>query len=216
MALEAGPAAGSKPEPGAALAALFTREQLLGTLLLWLVFAINLGEFYALQSWLPTILTGEGHPLRMAVTITTLTTVGGIVAAFVTGPCMDRLGAFGTVALVYLVGCISVALIGPAFAAPVWALMAANFAAGCCISGGQKSLIALAAVFYPAPMRSTGVGWALGIGRIGGILGPILLGWALMREWPLTTVFYAMAAPMLAAGLLVLFLGARSRRTAAA
>lgn len=202
--LQAGPT-----ERGAALTALFAPDRLLGTLLLWLVFAINLGEFYALQSWLPTILTGLHHPMSMVVTITTLTTVGGIAAAFVTGPCMDRLGAFATLAVVYIAGCVCVAATGLAFQAPVAVLMTANFLAGCCISGGQKSLIALAAIFYPAPMRSTGVGWALGVGRIGGILGPILLGGALALNWPLPTVFFAMAAPLLLGGLVILFLGVR-------
>ena len=96
-----------------------------------------------------------------------------------------------------------------AFNSPLWVLLSANFLAGCCISGGQKSLIALAAVFYPAPMRSTGVGWALGIGRIGGIAGPIVVGAALGIGWSPSAVFYGMAIPMLIAGLIVLFLGRR-------
>ncbi|MDP1051208.1 aromatic acid/H+ symport family MFS transporter, partial [Klebsiella quasipneumoniae] len=66
----------------------------MGTVLLWLVFAINLGEFYALQSWLPSIMTGLNYPMSTVVMATTLTTVGGIAAAFITGPSMDRLGAY--------------------------------------------------------------------------------------------------------------------------
>jgi AAHS family 4-hydroxybenzoate transporter-like MFS transporter len=194
---------------GAALGALFTGGQGLGTAVLWLVFAINLGEFYALQSWLPTILTGLRYPMSVVVSATTLTTVGGIVAAFITGPCMDRLGAYGTLAILYLLGCVFVAATGASLHAGLTMLMAANFLAGCCVSGGQKSLIALAAVFYPAEVRSTGVGWALGIGRIGGILGPIMLGAALTAGWTSAMAFYVMAGPMLLAGLLVLFLGRR-------
>jgi AAHS family 4-hydroxybenzoate transporter-like MFS transporter len=181
----------------------------LGTVLLWLVFAINLGEFYALQSWLPSIMTGLNYPMSTVVMATTLTTVGGIAAAFITGPSMDRLGAYKTLGILYLVGFVCVALTGLAFKSPLWMLLTANFLAGCCISGGQKSLIALAAVFYPAPIRSTGVGWALGIGRIGGITGPIVVGAALGMGWSPSAVFYAMAVPMLIAGLLVLFLGRR-------
>jgi AAHS family 4-hydroxybenzoate transporter-like MFS transporter len=196
----------------AALGSLFTRSQLLGTLLLWLVFVINLGEFYALQSWLPSIMTGLHYPMSTVVTATTLTTVGGIAAAFVTGPSMDRLGAYGTLGVLYLVGFVFVALTGAAFHAPLWLLLVANFLAGCCVSGGQKSLIALAAVFYPAPIRSTGVGWALGVGRVGGILGPIVVGAALGMNLPATTVFYAMSVPMLLAGATVLFLGRRYGR----
>jgi AAHS family 4-hydroxybenzoate transporter-like MFS transporter len=173
-----GPAARAAPRT------LFAREWVLGTVLLWVVFAINLAEFYALQSWLPTIMTSQHYPLSTVVAATTLTTVGGIAAAFVTGPAMDRLGAYGTVATVYLVGFVFVALTGLALGSPIWLLLAATFLAGCCVSGGQKSVIALAAVFYPAAIRSSGVGWALGIGRLGGIAGPLLVGAALGAQWP--------------------------------
>ncbi|WP_028935972.1 MFS transporter [Pseudonocardia spinosispora] len=193
----------------AALSSLFTRHWVWGTVLLWLVFVINLGEFYALQSWLPSILTDLHYPMSTVVSATTLTTVGGIVAAFLTGPSMDRLGAYGTVACVYLAGCVFVALTGLALGSPVWLLLTATFLSGCCVSGGQKSVIALAAVFYPAAMRSSGVGWALGIGRLGGIAGPLVVGAALSAGWDPRSVFYAMAVPMLVAGLVVLVLGRR-------
>lgn len=190
----------------AALSSLFTRHRVLGTALLWFVFAINLGEFYALQSWLPSMLTDLGHAMSTVVAATTLTMVGGIAAAFVTGPAMDRLGAYRTLGVFYLAGAVFVAATGLAFGAPLWLLMTANFLAGCAISGGQKSLIALAAVFYPASIRSTGVGWALGIGRVGGILGPIVVGGALAAQWSARGIFLAMAVPVLAAGLAVLLL----------
>jgi MFS transporter, AAHS family, 4-hydroxybenzoate transporter len=201
--------AGEDSGKRAALSSLFTRERVLGTALLWFVFAINLAEFYALQSWLPTILQGLDYDMSVVVTTTTLTTVGGIAAAFITGPAMDRIGAYRTLGVFYLAGAVFVAATGIAFGAPLWVLMIANFLGGCAISGGQKSLIALAAVFYPASMRSTGVGWALGIGRIGGILGPIVIGAALSAEWSAGAVFYAMAVPVLAAGLAVLVLDRR-------
>jgi MFS family permease len=56
------------------------------------VFGLNLAEFYALQSWLPTILTNLGDSLNTVALATSLTTIGGIVAALVIGPAMDRLG----------------------------------------------------------------------------------------------------------------------------
>jgi AAHS family 4-hydroxybenzoate transporter-like MFS transporter len=82
--------AGEDSGKRAALSSLFTRDRVLGTALLWFVFAINLAEFYALQSWLPTILAGLDYDMSVVVTTTTLTTVGGIAAAFITGPAMDR------------------------------------------------------------------------------------------------------------------------------
>lgn len=196
----------------ASLAALFVGGMGLGTLLLWVVFAVNLGEFYALQSWLPTILAGLKYPPSVVVAATTLTTVGGIVAAFITGPCMDRLGAYGTVAAIYVLGAVFLAATGAGLHAGFAVLMAVNFLSGCCISGGQKSVIALAAVFYPAPVRSTGVGWALGVGRIGGIVSPLLLGRALDAGTPAAAAFYVMALPMLAGAGLIWRLGAVARR----
>ena len=95
-----------------------------------------------------------------------------------------------------------VALLGLAVSAPPWALLIAAFCAGFCISGGQKSVIALSAIFYPAPLRSTGVGWALGIGRLGGIGGPLLVGVLLGYHLSPASLFYAAAVPMLLAGIL--------------
>ena len=172
-------------------------------------FFLNLAEFYALQSWLPTILTNLHYPLPSVALATTLTTVGGIVIAIVIGPAMDRLGPYLSLSVLYLLGVFFVSLMGVALSYPEWVLMVATFFAGCCVSGGQKSVIALSAVFYPAPIRSTGVGWALGIGRIGGIGGPLLIGWLLGWQLSPASLFYAASIPMLIASLLVALLGWR-------
>jgi MFS transporter, AAHS family, 4-hydroxybenzoate transporter len=176
-------------EKRSAISSLFQSERTLGTLVLWLVFGLNLAEFYALQSWLPTILTNLGHSLNTVALATSLTTIGGIAAALVIGPAMDRLGPYGSLATVYFAGVVFVALLGLAVSAPSWVLLFAAFCAGFCISGGQKSVIALAAIFYPAPIRSTGVGWALGIGRLGGIGGPLLIGVLLAYQLSAASLF---------------------------
>lgn len=192
---------------GVALGRLFTRDRIAGTLLLWVVFAINLGAFYALQSWLPSILMGLDHPLSVVVAATTLTTVGGIAVVAVIGPCMDRIGSFRTLAALYFLGFLFVGLAAFSFTAPLWLLLFATFLSGCAISGGQKSVIALAAVFYPAAIRSTGLGWALGIGRLGGILGPLIVGLALGGGWSPFSLFLTMAVLMLVNSLIISWLG---------
>ena len=103
---------------------------------------------------------------------------------------MDRLGPYRSLATVYFAGVVFVALLGLAVSAPPWVLRIAAFCAGFCISGGQKSVIALAAIFYPAPIRSTGVGWALGIGRLGSIGGPFLIGVLLAYQLSAASLFY--------------------------
>jgi AAHS family 4-hydroxybenzoate transporter-like MFS transporter len=177
-----------------------------GTALLWFVFIINLAEFYALQSWLPTVLTRLDYAIADVALVTSLTTTGGIAAAFVVGPAMDRIGSYAPLVVVYAAGALFVALTGVTLGGVRSMLLTVAFFAGFCVSGGQKSLIALAAVFYPAPVRSTGVGWALGIGRIGGIAGPLLFGVLLGRYAP-ADAFYVAAVPMLIAAAAVAFMG---------
>ena len=182
-----------------------------GTLLLWLIFAINLGAFYLLQSWLPTLLMGLHRSLDVVATATALSTVGGIVAAFVVGPAMDRFGASAALAVLYALGAVVVGLLGPSLSATLRVLLAASFGAGFCISGGQKSAIAIATVFYPASLRSTGVGWALGVGRIGGIAGPLLAGFVLSAGWTPNWLFGVVALAMLLIAIATVALG-RVRR----
>jgi Major Facilitator Superfamily len=134
-------------EKRSAVGSLFQSDRTFGTLVLWLVFGLNLAECYALQSWLPTILTNLGHSLNTVALATSLMEFGGIVAAFVIGPAMDRLGPYGSLATVYFAGVVFVALLGLAISAPSRVLLIAAFCAGFCISGGQKSVIALAAIF---------------------------------------------------------------------
>ena len=177
-----------------------------GTALLWFVFIINLAEFYALQSWLPDVLTRLGYRIADVALATSLTTTGGIVAAFVVGPAMDRIGSYAPLVVLYAAGALFVALTGATLGGARSMLLTVAFFAGFCVSGGQKSIIALAAVFYPAAVRSTGVGWALGIGRIGGIAGPLLFGILLGRYAPAGT-FYVAAVPMLFAAAAVAFMG---------
>ena len=137
-----------------------------------------------------------------------MTTVGGALSVFIIGPAMDRFGPYSVLALLFVVGGLFVASVGFALSLPAWALMSATFCAGFCVSGGQKSIIALSALFYPADLRSTGVGWALGIGRIGGAAGPVLVGMMYATQWAPNHIFYIAAVPILlaAGGVMAMFL----------
>ncbi|MCP2254296.1 MFS transporter, AAHS family, 4-hydroxybenzoate transporter [Prauserella aidingensis] len=193
------------------LRALFTGGQLRGTVLLWLVFATNLAMFYGIQSWMPTILSEQGYEAGTLATAASMTTIGGIVIVAVMGPAMDRLGAFGSLCVLYLLGGVFLAVMSFAIGAPIGILLTVIFLIGCSVSGGQKSVIALASVFYREEVRAAGVSWALGIGRFGGILGPIIVGAMLAAGWGHSQVFIALAVPSILCGLIVLYLGARAR-----
>ena len=199
-------------ESRGAISSLFQADRAIGTMVLWIVFGLNLALFYGFQSWLPTVLHGAGYPPTIAATTTSITTVGGIVAAFVVGPAMDRLGPYGSLATLYLVGVFFVIMMGYAVHSSTSLMLIVAFCAGFCISGGQKSVIALAAIFYPAAIRSTGVGWALGVGRLGGIGGPLLIGLLVSLGMGVKLLFVAAALPMLVCAILIAFIGQRYRK----
>jgi AAHS family 4-hydroxybenzoate transporter-like MFS transporter len=98
-----------------------------------------------------------------------------------------------------------VALLG--YSHSVAAIMVCTFFAGAGVIGGQTGANALAASFYPTYIRSTGVGWALGIGRIGSVVGPIFGGMMLSQHLPLTTVFLAGALPSLIGSASIILMG---------
>jgi AAHS family 4-hydroxybenzoate transporter-like MFS transporter len=128
--------------------------------------------------------------------------VGGVVGTVVLGRVIDRF-SFRALALVYFIAVFAVAAIGQLGHSVVLVSMAI-FAAGFCIVGGQIAANALAANFYPTSIRATGVGWALGIGRVGSIVGPLVAGAILeMKLFGLGTasIFMVAAAAALCASL---------------
>jgi len=83
-------------------------------------------------------------------------------------------------------------------------MMTVTFVLGVAIQGAQAGLNALAAGFYPTTVRSTGVGWALGVGRVGSIVGPAIGGMLLSMGWTPQRIFLGGMAPALCASIAIL------------
>ena len=169
------------------------------TLLLWVVFFMSLLDLYFLASWLPTVINDLGASVSLAVVIGSLLQVGGVVATFALGGVIDRF-SFRALALVYFGAVFAVGAIGQLGHSAVLVSLAI-FAAGFCVVGGQIAANALTAGFYPTSVRATGVGWALGIGRIGSIVGPLVGGVLLAEKWSTEVVFLTAAGAALCAAL---------------
>jgi AAHS family 4-hydroxybenzoate transporter-like MFS transporter len=185
---------------GSPVAQLFTEGRAGSTALIWVVYFMNLLNLYFLNSWLPTIISDSGIAVGTAIVITSLFQLGGTVGALLLGGVLDRTRSFGVLALCYLWAAVSILFIGQSgTSVPLLAITV--FSAGLGVIGGQTSSNALTAEFYPTRMRSTGVGWALGIGRIGSIVGPILGGMLLASGTTPRQVFWAAVVPSVAAAL---------------
>ena len=167
------------------------------TLLLWVVFFMSLLVLYFLSNWLPTVLNDLGASVSASAAIGSMLQVGGVVGTFALGSIIDRF-SFRALALVYFAAVFAVGAIGQLGHSVVFVTFAI-FAAGFCIVGGQIAANALAAGFYPTSLRATGVGWALGIGRVGSIVGPLVGGALLTAKWSSASVFIAAAGAALCA-----------------
>jgi AAHS family 4-hydroxybenzoate transporter-like MFS transporter len=176
---------------------LFTEGRAAGTILLWIPFFMNLLMLYFVVFWLPALLRQTGKPVSAGITAIMLFSVGGIVGSFVEGGFMNRWGAFPVLFAEFL--CTTALIASLAYSTSFPLMMAVTFVLGFVVQGAQGGLSAVAATFYPISIRSTGIGWCLGVGRIGSIVGPILGGMMLKLDWTPREILLAGSIPALCA-----------------
>ena len=158
---------------------------------------MSLLTLYLMSSWLTTHVRELGFAVNVAILIGTLFQVGGVFGTFF-GWMVDRIGAGLTIVSAYAVGAAAIVCVGLAGDnLPV--LIVTVLLAGFGIIGGQSATNALAAISYPTQIRSTGVGWATGIGRIGSIIGPSLAGVIVGISGSTESIFYLAVIPPLCA-----------------
>jgi AAHS family 4-hydroxybenzoate transporter-like MFS transporter len=177
---------------------LFTGGLAVTTILVWVVFFANLLNMYLFNYWMPTVLNLSGLKPEAAVFYASMFSLGGILSCFVLGPLIDRFGAPKVLAASFASGVIFVLVIGLAGLRPPY-IAIPFLGAGAAMIGSQLGANAMVAALYPARIRSTGVGWALGIGRLGGIAGPAIGGTLLSFGLPPLQIFLCACAPALIA-----------------
>jgi AAHS family 4-hydroxybenzoate transporter-like MFS transporter len=181
------------------VAGLFSPGLAATTGLLWMIFLTNLLSMYLFGYWLPTVLTLQGLSPAQAATSASYHGAGGTIWPLVLAFFLARFRAEWVLASNIVVGVIAV--VGIVFGhAEGLTLDALIFCAGAGFVGSQQGLNGFTGAAYPKEYRSTGIGWALGIGRLGGILGPVLGGILLGLGFPPSTILLSVSV----AGLLTL------------
>src|SRR4029450_8078054 len=142
--------------------------------------------------WLTVLIVQVGLAQAAAIQATTVSLAAGIVAALIIGPPMHPIGPCAVVAGLFAASAIACVVMGQVLTMPgAFVVLAGSIGVGFCLSGGQKANNALSVYFYPTALRSTGLGWGLGIGRIGAIVGPIIAGYLLASGWSSSAVVLA-------------------------
>ncbi len=178
---------------GVPLIHLFYEGRAVGTALLWIINFMNLLNLYFLASWLPTVVSAS-YSIQTSALVGTTLQIGGTLGTFLFAWLIGRVGFVPVLGTAFTIAGLSIAFIGQP-ALPLAFLFMVVFSAGFCVVGGQGAVNALAATYYPTHLRSTGVGSGLGIGRIGGIVGPLFAGALIGAGWAPREIFYAAAVP---------------------
>jgi MFS transporter, AAHS family, 4-hydroxybenzoate transporter len=182
-------------KPRGSVSDLFSRDLRVTTPLLWLMFACTLLSMHFINSWISVILSQAGLSEVQTAFTNGVLHWGGTIAAILTVFLLRRLGLSWALTLLVLgfTGCLVIATTG--FASPLL-LTGAVTLAGFGIIGCQGVLNAAAGLIYPVSCRPTGVGAALGVGRIGSLSGPIVGGFVLEQGWQTQHAFYVPMVPL--------------------
>jgi AAHS family 4-hydroxybenzoate transporter-like MFS transporter len=183
------------------------------TILLWIVFAMHFLTTYLLTSWLPSLFHAEGMSTADSIFATTMFQPGAIVGGLVIGWLCDRFGAERTLVVTVAIGASFIVALG-LVAVPFIGTLVLIVGIGVGIGGSQQSMNALAGAVYPPQFRSTGTGWALGIGRLGNIFGPFIGGVMLSFGLPPTLIIMVAAVPAIFVITALVLLGIVRRRAA--
>jgi AAHS family 4-hydroxybenzoate transporter-like MFS transporter len=174
---------------------LFTEGRASMTLMLWFAFIASLMGHTFLLNWMPTVLVGGGMSLSHAVISGALLTAGGSIGGLLTGWLLDKRG-ITIIVTSFAITAPLIVFIGLAHISDAL-LMAALFLTGIFMLGGQAGLNAISGSIYPTYIRSTGAGWAFGLGRVGAILGPVVGGVLISLNLPVSLLFIYAAIPFL-------------------
>jgi MFS transporter, AAHS family, 4-hydroxybenzoate transporter len=183
-----GAAAGLDIARGNPIAMLFGKGYALQTVLLWVIFFCSLMNLFLFVYWMPEVLHLTGMTPPEAARATSFRELGAIFAVLYLGLLIDRSGPERALTANYAAGIVFIAAIALA-AMPYVLLVGVIFLAGMTIIGSQTGANATCGKLYPARMRTSGLGWALGIGRLGGIAAPVLGGWLLSLGLPPRQIF---------------------------
>lgn len=196
---------------GNPVAGLFRDGMATTTVFVWILYFANLLSIYLIGYWLPTVLNLSGLSPADSVFAASLMSAGPLLSVFAMAPLARRFGPQRVLAVMLSTGVVVIAAVGLANP-PHDLLLLAIFLMGCCTVGSMTGINGMTAALYPARVRTTGMGWALGIGRLGGIGGPWLGGVLLTAGWPPRQIFLFACVTALISTFCVVMLHILARR----
>jgi MFS transporter, AAHS family, 4-hydroxybenzoate transporter len=195
---------------GAGVGTLFSQGRTIGTVLLWLVMFMAFGTTTIIVLISPTLFKLSGLSLSTAALLVGVSNFVGVAGMASAGYLVQRFGALVLVPA-FWIGAATLAIMGSVASSPVLAAICMALLGVTVLLGGSGG-IALAAISYPTSIRSTGVGWAMGMARFGQVCSPLLVGPMLGHGWGAREVLGVMSLLPVFAGVFVLIRTLHARR----
>jgi AAHS family 4-hydroxybenzoate transporter-like MFS transporter len=167
------------------------------TILLWTILFVSLITLFSLTNWLPTLFNTLGITPKQVVTIMAVSQSAGLLGSLVAARLVVSFRPFHVAALGFAIAASLLLSLGK-FGSGYSAILIVNPFLYFFLIGDQNIVNAMAGQLYPPKIRATGTGWGIGIGRIGGIIGPSIAGLLLAFQWTPGRLFMLAAFPTLA------------------
>ncbi|GLU43953.1 MFS transporter [Muricauda sp. NBRC 101325] len=200
----------TKKSKGIPVKGLLGKEYAKATIQLWIALFLAFACLYFLTSWIPNLAANTGMSISLAIYAGTIFNVGAFFGILTQGYFSTRFGLKRTIGVFFVLTAILMAtfwvFIGSDFILLIFGLL------GFGIQGGFVGLYAVAARMYPTEFRTTGVGWAIGMGRLGGVIGPAIGGVLIGMGLTMSTNFLIFGIPTLLAGLVTFYLSSNKIR----
>lgn len=183
------------------MASLLTPEHRIATLTLWTTFFLCFSTLYFLLSWIPKLMEQTGYSAETGRYAFFLFNLGAVIGIFVLGTMATR-WKLSTLVSTFLFTSAVFMVVFAAAPNQLTLLLALTFLIGFLQQGGFTGLYAIAAKVYPTEIRSTGIGWSVGLGRFGAVAGPAIAGYLIVAGLNMSANYYVFAVPMAIGGLL--------------
>lgn len=178
---------------------LFMHGRQIPTVWLWVAFFTSFATLYFLTSWIPKLAESTGLSLRLAIYAGTVFNLGAFVGILTQGY-MSQIHGLRKVIALFLVGTAAL-MCGFGFVSASWLILLLFGLIGYGVQGGFVGFYTVAARLYPTEIRNTGIGWGIGAGRIGAIVGPKVGGTLIGMGLTLTVNFIIFSVPLIIAAM---------------
>lgn len=181
------------------------------TPLVWIVFFCTMASFYFILSWTPRLLNAAGLSAGQGLTGGVLLNLGGVAGCGLFALAAARADTHRLLAGALVGSAVLIIVFGLVMShmdIALWTALLLGIIANAAMAG----LYAIGPPLYPTAVRTTGMGWAIGIGRFGAILAPLASGALLDRGWLPSQLYFFFCAPFVVAAVALVFIGPASAR----